>query len=295
MNRTESLFTISNQSVTAAFSATGAELTSLKDSDGEEFIWYGDALYWGYHAPLLFPIVGRLKDDTLKLAGQSYHLAKHGFARVSEFSVIEYGPDRITFHLESSEATLKIYPFRFDLEVRYELSGACLNVNYQVTNLDHQTISFSIGAHPAFRVPRSGQEQFSDYYLEFAQPEDLIQMQVLASGLFSREFVPFGLGIQRIDLTKGLFVNDALVFTQLKQNSISLKSRKNAKSVNFDFPGFPVFAIWSKADESPFVCLEPWFGHADFEDFSSNFSEKPGNIRLDVDETFQCGYSIRLG
>lgn len=294
MHRSEGPFVLSNQDMTAAFSATGAELTSLKDADGEEYIWSGDARYWGYHAPLLFPIVGCLQEDTLMHAGHGYHLARHGFARVSEFTVADRGDDHITFQLEASETTLKVYPFSFRLSVHYELSGSCLNASYQVTNTDHQTIYFSIGAHPAFRVPRSGQEEFSDYYLEFAQPENLVQMQVLSSGLLSRECLPYGHGIQRIDLAKGLFTNDALIFNQLRQNSISLKSQKNTREVVFDFPGFPVFAIWSKVDESPFVCLEPWFGHADFEDFSGEFSAKPGNLRLDADETFQCGYSICL-
>lgn len=288
------MYQLSNENLEVTLSSRGAELLSMKDSDGEEFIWNGDKKHWAYHAPHLFPVIGRLEDDILKVEGHDYTMVRHGFARISDFALVEKDENSITFRLSSNDETAKRYPFLFNFLVSYALEGRTLKVGYTVVNKDEKTIYFSVGGHPAFLAPRREDEEFEDYLLEFEEPEDLMRWKLKPSGLFSREKSLFGKGVKVIPLKKETFLDDALVFDHLKKNRITLKSKKNPKELVFDFPEFPFLGIWTMTDSAPFICLEPWFGHADFEDFNGEFSEKEGNVSLEVGKTFHAGYSITI-
>ncbi|ETA80226.1 aldose 1-epimerase family protein [Youngiibacter fragilis] len=285
--------TISNGKIEATFEDRGAELLSIRDAEGEEFVWQGDKKYWTYHAPHLFPVVGRLIDDTLHHEGRHFNMVRHGFARVSDFEVVSSASDTVSFRLASSDETLKAYPFRFEFFVTYRIKGVSLEVEYRVRNRDDGPIWFSVGGHPAFQAPRSEGEEFTDYYIEFSAMETLMSKRILPSGFMSRNLVSIGT-MERLDLSFSLFDDDALVFGNLSENTIWLKSARSNKAVRFDFPGFPLLGIWTKTGGAPFICLEPWFGHADYEDFFGDFSRKEDNVRLDKDGEFRASFTITL-
>lgn len=285
--------TISNGKIEATFEDRGAELLSIRDAEGEEFVWQGDKKYWAYHAPHLFPVVGRLIDDTLHHEGRHFNMVRHGFARISDFEVVSSASDTVSFRLASSDDTLKSYPFRFEFFVTYRIKGVSLEVEYRVKNRDDGPIWFSVGGHPAFLAPRSEGEEFTDYYIEFSARETLMSKRILPSGFMSRNLVSIGT-MERLDLSVSLFDDDALVFGNLSENTIWLKSARSNKAVRFDFPGFPLLGIWTKTGGAPFICLEPWFGHADYEDFFGDFSHKEDNLRLDKDGEFRASFIVTI-
>lgn len=285
--------TISNGKIEATFEDRGAELLSIRDAEGEEFVWQGDKKYWAYHAPHLFPVVGRLIDDTLHHEGRHFNMVRHGFARVSDFEVVSSTPDTVSFRLASSDDTLKAYPFRFEFFVTYRIEGVSLEVEYRVKNRDDGPIWFSVGGHPAFLAPRNAGEEFTDYYIEFSTRETLMSKRILPSGFMARNLVSLGTK-ERLDLSVSLFDDDALVLGNLSENTVWLKSTKSNKAIRFDFPGFPLLGIWTKTGGAPFICLEPWFGHADYEDFFGDFSHKEDNVRLDKDSEFKASFIVTI-
>jgi galactose mutarotase-like enzyme len=285
--------TISNGKIEATFEDRGAELLSIRDAEGEEFVWQGEKKYWAYHAPHLFPVVGRLIDDTLHHEGRHFNMVRHGFARVSDFEVAASTSDTVSFRLASSDDTLKAYPFRFEFFVTYMIKEVSLEVEYRVKNRDDGPIWFSVGGHPAFLAPRNEGEEFTDYYIEFSTRETLMSKRILPSGFMARNLVSLGTK-ERLDLSVSLFDDDALVLGDLSENTVWLKSTKSNKAIRFDFSGFPLLGIWTKTGGAPFICLEPWFGHADYEDFFGDFSHKEDNVRLDKDGEFRASFTITL-
>lgn len=290
---------LENEFLTVKPISKGAEITSIKDKkDDTEYIWYGESKYWGRHAPILFPIVGKVKNNEYRIDDTSYTLGQHGFARDFEFDVIERSKDKVLFRLSWSEDTLKLYPYKFELYVQYKLSGNNLEVSYIVRNVDSKDIHFSIGAHPGFNCPLEGNglepSCFEDYYFEFENKETADILCLNNSGLFERTTQPYMKDSNRINFSNTLFKNDALVFEGLKSKKISLKNTKNSKSITLGFTGFPYLGLWSKPTGAPFVCIEPWFGHADFEDFDGDFRDKEGVLRLGKGEEFSCKYTITI-
>jgi galactose mutarotase-like enzyme len=270
----------------------GAELTSIRDSASDiEFLWQGDPAYWNRHAPILFPIVGKLKNNRLRLGDRSYEMSQHGFARNMEFNLLASDDTHARYELRDNKTSATMLPFRFILAVDYTLAGNMLQVKYTVTNPSGQPIHFSIGAHPAFTCPIAPTEEFSDYCIEFEKSETASRW-LLQDGLLGEEQKRYLNNTRVIPFTPQLFEDDALVFKGLTSNTVSLKSTKSSHSVTMDFSGFPYFGIWSKPDGSPFVCLEPWYGVADSVGFDGAFSEKEGVIRLDGDGLFECQYSL---
>lgn len=274
----------------------GAQLTSIKGKkDGIEYLWNANPKYWNRHAPILFPIVGKVKDNKYRIGEKEYTLGQHGFARDNEFQIVENSNNKIVYRLTSSEETLKNYPYNFLLDVEYFLSGNILKITYKVRNTDIKKIFFSIGAHPGFNCPLSASEIMEDYYLEFNETETAYR-EFLDAGTGLLNGV-FGLVLDQeniLNLSEDLFKDDALIFKGLKSNEIALKSYKNNKKLTMNFEGFPYMGIWSKPGGAPFICIEPWLGHADSIDFNGDFREKPGIIGLETDKEFICTYSIAI-
>ncbi|MCD6287623.1 MAG: aldose 1-epimerase family protein [Candidatus Hydrogenedentes bacterium] len=270
----------------------GAELTSVKSvADNTEFIWQADPEIWGRHAPVLFPIVGKLKNDTYRLGGKEYKLGQHGFARDCRFAVVGQTDNSLTFELNESEETLDAFPFRFVLNVTYTLTGNRLEVGYAVNNPADTDLLFSIGGHPGFRCPIDDTESFSDYYIEFDHAET-VGRRLVRDGLF-RGLEPCYLNGQKtIELNAELFKEDALVFDNLRSDKLELRSRTGNHSITFEFPGFPYLGIWTKYGSDRFICIEPWYGLADTETFGGDFSQKEGIQRLGPDRTFRCKYGM---
>lgn len=293
---------IENGFLSACIDLKGAEITSLKDKkDGTEYIWTGDMEFWGQHAPVLFPIVGRVKNDEYRIDGVTYKMRQHGFARNLNFDIVEKCEERVLFRLSWSEKTLPIYPYKFELYVEYILKNNELITTYKVKNVDSRDIYFSIGAHPGFNCPLKGGtednllQSFDDYYFKFEKKETASITLVCKNGLLKKERAPFLNDEDTITLSKKLFESDALIFTNLKSKKVSLKNINNDKEITFDFTGFPYLGLWSKPTGAPFVCIEPWFGHADYEDFDGDFKEREGVLPLHKDGEFCCKYSIAIG
>lgn len=282
-----------NEKLKVVISEHGGELISVVSrGDNIEFIWTGDPDYWGRHAPILFPIVGKVKDNQYKVGDKTYKLGQHGFARDRVFEVIEKGDAKAIFSLKWDETSLEIYPYKFNLKIIYELKDSNLKISYIVENLDKQTMNFSIGAHPGFNCPLLPGEIMEDYYFEFDRKESCDVTLINNEGYMLHEKIPFLESENMIPLSPELFKRDALIFEDLSSHKISLKSNKNDHKITMDYEGFPLLGLWSKPSGAPFVCIEPWFGHCDYEDYTGDFKDKSGIIALSTGERFDCSYSI---
>ena len=289
-------YILENELVQATINTLGAELTSFKlKGDGTEYIWQADPKFWGRHAPILFPIVGRLKDNTYRIKDRTYFMTQHGFARDLPFALISSGDDYFSFRLTSNEETLAKYPFEFELVVSYKLEGTSLQVIYGVRNASSETMYFSIGAHPGFNWPlRPDQETAEDYVVEFSSPET-VDLLLIEEGLISNEGKPFLKNESSFPLSEDLFAKDALVFQGLQSEKLALRSLKTDKFVEMEIEGFPYLGIWSQRGSAPFVCFEPWFGLADEVDSDYDFTTKRGIQKLEVNGEFACTYTITIG
>lgn len=283
---------IHNQHLKAKFQAKGAELISLIEvASGQEYIWQGDPTHWARHTPILFPFVGRLKNDQYTYEGKTYNMGQHGFARDLNFEVERQDQESIVFLLKSSEDTLKSYPFDFELRVTYILEERSIITRYHVSNVGNQRMYFSIGGHPAFKCAMTLAGKRSDYHLLFNQPEEA-ETHLLVDGLFSGEKEAIISG-RALPITDTLFDKDALVFKDLVATNVSLFSI-NRKWLKFHFQGFPYLGIWSKSQRSPFVCIEPWFGLADNQHHDGELTTKEGIQILEMGKIFVCDYKIEI-
>lgn len=283
---------LENDLLIAKIATHGAELASLvSKSSGREYIWQADPKHWARHAPILFPFVGKLKDDQYHYQGKSYNMSQHGFARDQHFTVVEITETSISLVLKSDDELKSQYPFDFELTVAYTLSGNTIKVSYQVANPAKSPLYFSLGGHPAFNCPLEPGKERSDYHLQFNQTEGT-EVHYLTDGLFAGATETFIGDV--LTLPENRFDRDALVFKSLKSNSISLMDDSHKTWLNFDFEGFPYLGIWSKSRTSPFVCIEPWFGIADQASHDGDISKKEGILKLNEGTLFDCHYSIQI-
>lgn len=284
--------TIENKYLSVIVSEKGAELQSIKlKKDGTEYLWQAEPKLWGRHAPILFPIVGKVKNDTYTYNDTSYKLGQHGFARDMEFKIESNSEDKIILNLSASSESLKKYPFSFQLKVAYELKENAINVAYEVENEDDKAMIFSIGAHPGFVCPLAEGEKFEDYYFEFEEKETL-ETEILEGGLLGSSKKPLLKDEKILPISRELFKEDALILEGFKSESLSLRSKKNSKAVTLEFKGFPYLGLWSKPEGAPFVCIEPWYGVADSVEASGKLEDKAGTITLKPSEKFNCNYKI---
>jgi galactose mutarotase-like enzyme len=279
--------TISNSILKASIKHAGAELFSLKDNQNKEYIWEGNPDFWGKHSPVLFPIVGTLKNNTYTIDKKEYQLSRHGFARDMEFKLVEKTGNSAVFSLESNAETLKKYPFEFELQLIYTLENTSLNIEYIVINKGETKMPFSIGAHPAIALP----ENFENYSFKFEKQEPL-KYNLLENDLISNKTETLKTTENVVPLTYKLFENDALVFKTLESNSLTILENKKPY-VQVDFEDFPSLGIWTK-DQAPFVCIEPWFGYSDTADNSGDLFKKEGILVLEIDQSFHSQFSIKI-
>lgn len=271
----------------------GAEISSLVFNE-IEYIWQADAAVWPRHTPVLFPIVGRLKNNTYNYQNKNYSLSQHGFARDKEFKVIQQSDSVIEFELLNDDETKEFFPFEFRLQIKYQIVNDVLNCSYKVINpSDLSELLFGIGAHPGFKVPLLESEKFTDYSL-FFDPTRTFQTSDLKDGLLSGTKKELKLTSGELKITENLFDNDALVFEDRQINSICLKSNLSGKGVELKCEDWPYFGIWSKKGCHEFICLEPWHGITDSAMPYGEFKNKKGIIHLNPKEEFNCIYSIRI-
>lgn len=272
----------------------GAELQSLFRTDLRlEYLWSGDPAFWGKFSPVLFPIVGGLKDNTYFYKGQPYQLGRHGFARDRVFDVIAQSSNHVVFGLKSDAETKKVYPFDFSFELSYTISGDTLTVGYKIINTGNEVMYASVGAHPAFRIPLTDDTQYEDWFLQFNQNEQSGQWPLTKDGLIEAAPIPCLEKTQTLALNKPLFYGDALVFKDLQSTSISIKSQQSAHGLDMQFDGFPFYGIWA-AKDADFVCLEPWCGIADSANTDQQLINKEGIHAITAGDSFERSWSVSV-
>lgn len=281
------MYTIENDYLRVGVLQKGAELRSVVDKrDRYEWIWQADERFWAKSSPILFPIVGALKEGRFIHAGQTYQLPRHGFARDIDFDIVETTTTRIVFALDAIDSTRYCFPFDFSLRVTYELKENRLEVGYTVFNPNSDELYFSLGAHPAFNCTYD--QVGTSCCLEFPA-DDIVERYYLHNNLFSKTSDTVKLESHYLFLNKDTFKEDAWIFKHLNSSSVRLKS--NNRQLTFSFGGFPYFGIWS-APGGAFICLEPWQGLPDHADHNLLFSEKEGIVKLDKGETWEAKWSI---
>ena len=274
----------------------GAELTSVQ-YNGKEMLFQGAKvldsngnIYWKRQAPILFPIVGQLKNSQTQIEEEIYEMSQHGFARDMDFEEILKTETKHHYILKYNEETLKKYPYKFELHVIYEIIEDTLTVTYKVKNIDNKTIYFGLGGHPAFNCDYSNGE----YEIVFPEQEDEIEFLKLKEGLIDIEKAQNILQDNKIYLKEDTFDNDAVIMKNLKSNKVILQNHEtNQKILELDFTGFPYLALWSKKG-APFVCIEPWQNTADRIDSTQIYKDKEGIIELPKDKEYKCEFKIKI-
>ncbi len=283
-------YTLQNTELTVVIASKGAELQKISDNaSGKDYLWNGDSAYWGRVSPVLFPVVGNYFEHESVFDGKTYTLGQHGFARDAEFTLVEQTEASILFRIQSSEDTKKVYPFDFILEVGYELSGRDVKVLWTVKNTDDETIYFSIGAHPAFLA------DLSTDTLRFDTKEDLeIEYLDTATGCLGERVETMPLENCVLPMTPELFDDDALILEGDQTKKITLVNVDGKDVVEVSFEA-PVVGIWSPAKKNaPFVCIEPWYGRSDRNEFNKKLEEREHGNTLAVGENFNASYTMHF-
>ncbi|WP_276088155.1 aldose 1-epimerase family protein [Pedobacter sp. JY14-1] len=285
------MIVLQNEYASVTLSEKGAELQHfLLKENNREYMWGGDPAYWGKHSPVLFPVIGALKENTYAYNGHQYHLSRHGFARDRTFAVAQKSSTEVSFSLSDDEDTLRVYPFKFRFYIHYRLEGTRLSCTYEVVNPSEFPLLFSVGGHPAFAVPVNADITYDDYFLEFSDDHELVCHKI-DHDLISEHTETLMLTDRKLPLSHKLFYEDALVVKTLKSNRISLRCNKAPEGIHFDFEGFPFFGIWS-AKDADFVCLEPWCGIADSTGHDQQLKDKEGIQELAPGERWQRSWAV---
>ena len=284
------MVTISNDRLSVSISEKGAELQSLQHS-GLEYLWQAH-VSWPKHAPVLFPIVGELKDGKYIFENKEYKMSRHGFAREKVFKSFQTSDTSVIFTLTSDEDTLKIYPFSFVFKIEYRLEATTLLCTYIVENTDSKLMYFSVGGHPAFNVPLKSELIYFDYSLKFNN-DSVLKRYMIHDGLIGDDSETIHLRNNELQLQPSLFYIDAIVLKHPGSNEVELLTSKDKRGLKFVFDGFPYFGIWA-AEDAPFVCLEPWCGIADNIHHDYQLIYKEGINKLDVGESWQRRWSVEV-
>lgn len=283
---------------TAAVNTLGGELVSFQDGQGVEYIWQGDTKSWKGQNPNLFPIVGNLKDGQVSIKGKTCEMARHGFARGSEFSVAEQGGDYVVMELRESPETLARYPYQFVFRVRHQLIDDGFSTQFEVRNPGGEDMLFCVGAHTGINCPLEAGKRFEDYRLVFDQAEDIKAMIPTAKGLLSAgRYGPALEDANILPLDHAIFDRvDTLIFDGLRSKEVTLRHKDGGREVHMEFGEFPLIAFWTMPNaNAPYICLEPWHGCAAYEDESGDFAGKPYVIRLTPGEEKKLKFTVTVG
>jgi galactose mutarotase-like enzyme len=283
---------IDSGQMSAEIDPHGAQLSSLKDHAARDLLWNGDPAVWTGRAPLLFPIVGALAGGSYRLGNQSFALPRHGFARGKYFTVESAAAASAVFKLRSDPSTLQVYPFRFELQVRFEVAARTLSVITTVRNLGIEDMPASFGYHPAFRWPLPFGATRSSHFIEFDADEPAPIRRLDAAGLVSPTRHTTPIQDRRLPLTDALFQDDVIILDQVASRGVSYGS-ENEPLLRIEFPDSPYLGIWTKPG-APFICIEPWHGIADPQGFSDDFTNKPGVFILAGGEELAAAMSVTL-
>jgi len=252
----------------------GAQLSVLRDRAGRDLLWNGEAAVWSGRAPFLFPIVGALAGGSYRLGGNTYQLSRHGFARGKRFAVLEQTPTSALLRLSADESTLKVYPFQFELDVRFALQGPALSVSLSVRNPGTQELPASMGFHPAFRWPLPFGQPRAAHFIELKSDEPAPVRRLDADGLVTPETYPTPIVGRRLALDDRLFTNDALIFDSIRSHCLTYGAEQGPR-IQVSYPDAPYLGVWTKPGAA-FICIEPWRGIADSQGFAGDFTHKTG-------------------
>lgn len=284
---------IAGSRLSATVSAFGAELRSLKDAAGRDLLWDGDPAYWTGRAPLLFPIVGRLVDDRYVHAGASYSLPQHGFARRRLFAVERAAADSVTLVLADDAETRAVYPFAFRLAITHRIDDDRLTSEAVLTNTGPVDLPASFGFHPAFRWPLPGGGAKEDHAVVFEHDERAPILRPTAEGQLDPVAEPSPVRDRRLALDDGLFARGALVFTTLASRSLRY-GVDGGPGLEVAFEGMPHLGLWTKPGAgAPYLCIEPWQGHADTVGHEGPFADRPGTVILPPGGERRFAMSVR--
>lgn len=289
-------YELKNAELCVTIDSYGAELHSMKDANGKEYMWCGDGKFWARHSPVLFPIVGKIKDNTYRYEGATYSMGQHGFARDMEFELTSQNESEIWFKLSDDEETMKKYPFRFVLEIGYRLKDKNVDVLWKVTNPDNEkTLHFSIGAHPAFVCPWEENATKDGYSLRFDNKKTLLYRFLnQEKGLLAPEYMELTTNDGICPITDEFFDTSAYVFEDSQLSQVDILDKNGTPYVGVAFSA-PLVGIWSpEKKNAPFLCIEPWYGRCDMVDFDGDFSEREHAQALAPQENFEASYRITI-
>ncbi len=291
-----SVYELKNGEISIAVNSLGAELKSLKKlSTGTEYLWCADPKYWNRTSPILFPFVGSAKDKKFQTKGATYSMTQHGFARDREFTLLSQTENEIWFGLDSDQETLKKYPYAFFLKLGYRIEGCKVTVLWQVENPGEETLPFSIGGHPAFYCPIEEGAARRDYFLHFGQVSQVLSTKISENGLALSDTELYRLEDGYLPLTDHLFDQDALVIEDNQTDTVSLCRPDKSWYVKVTMDA-PLFGVWSPAGSSvaPFVCIEPWHGRCDSEDFAGTLEQRKWGNQVAPGEAWKASYTIEI-
>ena len=290
----DDLITIASDALTVCVCQTGSELWSITDVAGRQYMTDADPAFWTGHAPVLFPVIGSVAHDRIIVDGREYPMQRHGFARKSQFTMVERGTDHVRFRLCDSAATRAAYPFAFQLDIAFQIDGRQLDITAQVTNPGDVALPFSFGFHPAFAWPLpggavnggavnggavNGGAAKAAHHLTFARDEpEPIRRLNQTTGLLLAEPAPSPVVGRELPLDPALFALDAVVWTDMNSRALTYGASGGA-SLDVAFPDMPMLGLW-QVPGAHYICIEPWQGHADPEGFAGEFATKPGLVSL---------------
>ncbi len=290
------MLTIQNSSFKISITKIGAELCSLyAKSTNTEFMWQAKSSVWGSNAPVLFPIIGCLKDGKFLFEGVAYSVPKHGFIRNNTTLESNFiGENIIEFRSKYSEESLKNYPFNYEFIIRYILQEDGVKVEHTIINHDTKNpMYFSLGGHSGFNCPFFENEKYEDYYIEFEVPETDETWLVSKEGLIENESIPYLNNTKTLPLNSDIFAKDALIFKNLQSKKITLKSKNHSVALTVDISEFDYLGLWAKPN-APFVCIEPWLGISDSVNTNQDFTQKEGIQYLEAGETKVISFEVNI-
>ena len=281
-----SLATLKNDRLTVAISTVGAEIQSIQDASGAEYMWQGDPKFWANRAPILFPVAGGFRDDEYVWQGKTYPMTKHGIVRNVEWEMEKADGRQAVFKISRNTEG---FPFAYELRAIFTLAENRLQVDYAVTNRDRQPFCFSVGAHEAYLTPGGIQ----DYEIVFDEEEDLLH-SVLVGNLNSHDTQLIAAHTKVLPLKYEYFAVDALVFRSVRSKGVTLRGVKNGRKLRVDFPDHPILMFWDKPG-AEYICIEPWCNGPDFVDAPKEIDRKFGFMRLEAGQTITRGHTITIG
>lgn len=286
---------IQNDQISLGAKEKGAEFCSLKAKSSQiEYIWQADPNHWGRSSCILFPVIGKMNKGLIRIEGTEYSMPKHGIVRDRDFELISKSEEQMVFEFCSDKESFQSFPFPFVLHVQYCIEASLATIKYTVRNVGDKWMPFNIGAHPAFNCPVEQSARRSDYFLRF-QHEEMQESPVIGEdGLLGIEKRQVLSGERDLWITDELFDKDALILSKLKSTGLCMMNSSGKAYFEFEFGGFDQLGIWSSGRNSPFVCLEPWLGTADYNGFDADFTRKGSIQRLSPGEEFSCVHRIKI-